>query len=145
MLRNHRPVTGLEAKFSMEFAMASALVARDAGLRQLTDEFVRRPDVQETMTRVSIATTDSAAPDDLAFGFADQVRLRLADGTPLESPEVRYARGHWTRPLGEGELWKKFAECTERAMRSDAAAALFERLQRLDRLASVDELRRAGG
>jgi 2-methylcitrate dehydratase PrpD len=143
MLRNHRPVTGLEAKFSMEFAMAAALVARDAGLRQLTDEFVRRPEVQQAMTRVSIDTTDREAPDDHAFGFADQVRLRLADGTPLASPEVRYARGPWTRPLGEDELWKKFADCTEQALRPDDAAALFERLQHLDRLASVDELRRA--
>src|SRR5207253_550149 len=104
MLRNHRPVTGLEAKFSMEFAMASALVARDAGLKQLTDEFVRRPDVQDAMTRVGIATTDTVAADDSAFGFADQVRLRLVDGRQLESPEVRYARGHWTRRLGEDEL-----------------------------------------
>ncbi len=32
MLRNHTPVTGLEAKFSLEFAVASALVARAVGL-----------------------------------------------------------------------------------------------------------------
>src|SRR5215469_1679582 len=32
MLRNSRPQTGLEAKFSMQFAMAAALVARRVGL-----------------------------------------------------------------------------------------------------------------
>jgi len=33
MLRNHSPATGLEAKFSLEFAVASALVARSVGWR----------------------------------------------------------------------------------------------------------------
>ena len=46
MLRNSRPQTGLEAKFTMQFAMAAALVARKVGLSELTDEFVRRPEVQ---------------------------------------------------------------------------------------------------
>jgi 2-methylcitrate dehydratase PrpD len=36
MLRNHSPKTGLEAKFSMEFAMAAALVAGRVGLAELT-------------------------------------------------------------------------------------------------------------
>ena len=44
MLRNARPQTGLEAKFSMQFAMAAALVARHVGLREVTDEFVLRPE-----------------------------------------------------------------------------------------------------
>ena len=42
MLRNSAPQTGLEAKFSMQFAMAAALVARHVGLRELTDDFVCR-------------------------------------------------------------------------------------------------------
>jgi 2-methylcitrate dehydratase PrpD len=42
MLRNSKPQTGLEAKFSMEFAMASALIAGRVSLSELTDEFVAR-------------------------------------------------------------------------------------------------------
>jgi 2-methylcitrate dehydratase PrpD len=38
MLRNSNPQTGLEAKFSMEFAMASALIAGRVSLSELTDE-----------------------------------------------------------------------------------------------------------
>ena len=42
MLRNDRPKTAFEAKFSMQFAMAASLVARNVGLAQLTDR-VRQP------------------------------------------------------------------------------------------------------
>jgi len=47
ILRNHRPQTGLEAKFSMEFAMATAVIVRRAGLAEYSDSFVRRSDVQD--------------------------------------------------------------------------------------------------
>ena len=42
VLRNHQPNTGLSAKFSMEFAMASGIIAKRVGLRELTDEPVAR-------------------------------------------------------------------------------------------------------
>ena len=51
MLRNDRPKTAFEAKFSMQFAMASSIVARAVGLAQLTDEFVGRPEVQSARSR----------------------------------------------------------------------------------------------
>ena len=57
MLRNDRPQTAFEAKFSMQFAMAAAIVARAVGLSQLTDDFVARPDVQDLFPKVKIETT----------------------------------------------------------------------------------------
>src|SRR5207253_1343290 len=75
MLRNHAPVTALEAKFSLEFAVAAALVARRVGLEELTDRFVAEPAVRETMTKVRIATVDTHCPIDPAFAFTDRVVL----------------------------------------------------------------------
>ena len=62
ILRNHAPQTGLEAKFSMEFAMAAAIISRRASLGEYTDDFVRRPEVQELMRRVSIVTNENYDP-----------------------------------------------------------------------------------
>ena len=57
ILRNHRPQTGLEAKFSEGFAMAAAAIAGQAGLGELTDDFVQRDDVQKFMEKVAISST----------------------------------------------------------------------------------------
>jgi 2-methylcitrate dehydratase PrpD len=143
MLRNHRPSTGLEAKFSMEFAMASALTARWAGLAELTDDFVRRDAVQNLLPRVSLKVIDSASEDDPAFAAFDQVKVKLADGRELASPEIRFARGHWSLPLGRDELWTKFKDCTANAMSGAEAAALFETLQAIETVKSIRDLRRA--
>ncbi len=144
MLRNHRPQTGLEAKFSMEFAMASALTARRAGLAELTDDFVRRPEIQEAMAKVAISATDTVAEDDPAFAAFDRIALTLRDGKRLASPELRKARGHWALPLSRDELWAKFRECTAAALPAAASAALFEGLQGLDQVADLRDLGAAG-
>jgi 2-methylcitrate dehydratase PrpD len=143
MLRNHRPQTGLEAKFSMEFAMASALIARRNGLNELTDEFVRRPDVQAAIAKVNIATTDTVAQDDPIFATSDRVEVKLADGRRLTSPDIPFARGHWELPLSRDELWAKFHDCAKSALGDKGAQDLFGELQALDRLASLRDLRKA--
>src|SRR5437762_2733205 len=51
-LFRHVPTTGLEAKFSMEFAVAILLLERKAGLEHFTDAVVRRADVQDLVRRV---------------------------------------------------------------------------------------------
>jgi 2-methylcitrate dehydratase PrpD len=144
MLRNHRPATGLEAKFSMEFAMAAALTVRQAGLAQLSDGFVRRAEVQSLLPRISLTVNEEPSADDPAFASYDRVRVRLADGRELASPEMRFARGHWAMPLKEGELWTKFRDCTASALADGAAERLFAALQSVERLPSLRRLRALG-
>jgi 2-methylcitrate dehydratase PrpD len=51
-LFQHHPVTGLQGKFSMEYAMSILLIERKATLSSFTDAVVQRPDVQEMIGRV---------------------------------------------------------------------------------------------
>ncbi len=45
-LIHHRPDTGLEGKFSLEYAAAAALLDRYPGFASFTDDAVRRPDAR---------------------------------------------------------------------------------------------------
>ncbi|HEY7760897.1 MAG TPA: MmgE/PrpD family protein [Burkholderiales bacterium] len=139
MLRNHAPVTGLEAKFSLEFAVASALVAGKVGLAELTDEFVGKPMVRETMRKLSVATTETRCTLEPAFALTDRVAIKLRDGRTLDSGEIRFARGNAKLPLRDEELRAKFMDCAKSAAHVDAAA-LFERLTRLECLSAIAEL-----
>jgi aconitate decarboxylase len=139
MLRNHAPTTALEAKFSLEFAVASALVARAVGLAQLSDAFVNSSPVRRAMRKVEIDPVQTICPIDPTFAFSDRVRIRLADGRVLDSGEVRFARGNAKLPLGEEELKAKFFDCVEGAEHVDAPG-LYARLMRLDAVRNVREL-----
>ena len=50
----HHPTTGLEAKFSMEFAVSILLLDGKAGLGHFTDAVVKREDVQNMLRRTNL-------------------------------------------------------------------------------------------
>jgi 2-methylcitrate dehydratase PrpD len=132
ILRNHLPQTGLAAKFSIEFAMASAVVANRVGLTELTDAFVQRRDVQDLMNRVKVETNTDYDPHQPGASVADQVVVRLRAGDELESDRVTRARGHAEKPLGENELFAKFENCLLAGRSTVVPAVLFGRLQAME-------------
>ena len=143
ILRNHRPQTGLEAKFSIEFAMAAAVIARRAGLAEYNDAFVRRADVQDLMRKVVVETNRDYDPEVSGASVWDQVRVDFAGGGSLESEKVRRARGHADRPLSEAELFEKFRGCLDAGAARIAPEVLFDRLKHLEDL-SARELTKIG-
>lgn len=139
MLRNSRPQTGLEAKFSMQFAMAAALIARKVGLSELTDAFVLRPEVQAMFPRVSFSTTTATMPGSV-FAPADAVEITTIDGRTLKSGPVEHAKGSHQRPLSRQELWAKFADCLGGQFPESTKSRAFENLMLLDRLNGAGDL-----
>ncbi|MCJ2144784.1 MmgE/PrpD family protein [Methylobacterium sp. E-066] len=132
ILRNHRPETGLAAKFSIEFALASSIVANRVGLTELTDDFVRGSDVQALIRSVTVETTSAYDPDQPGAALADWSRVQLKSGGSLETEHVARARGHADNPLRDEELFAKFENCLEAGRSVVAPAVLFDRLQRMD-------------
>ena len=139
VLRHSRPQTGLDAKFSAEFAAAASMVAGKVSLNELTDEFVRRKEVQSLFPKVRITTVDASDSHEPLFAPQDEVTVRLADGRSLSSGPVRYAKGHARNPIGLDELREKFDDCVGGAPYRDA---LFERLAGLEKLPSITALYR---
>jgi 2-methylcitrate dehydratase PrpD len=137
MLRNREPKNGLEAKFSIEFAMASALVAREVGLPQLSDGFVQRPDVVAAMGKVACSTVPTP---NAAFAPSDTVTVRLTSGAEIAHAPVASAKGSWENPLSQAELKAKFMDCTQASLGENRAVSLFESLMGLERLRNLREL-----
>jgi 2-methylcitrate dehydratase PrpD len=136
ILRNHQPETGLAAKFSMEFAMASGIVARRVGLRQLTDDFTRRPDIQSLMRKVEIVTTSTHDPDMSGAAPYDQVKVELTNGNTLTGEPVSRATGHASRPLTEAQIFEKFSDCLDAGASDIPADVLFRRLSAIQSMSA---------
>jgi len=136
ILRNHTPETGLSAKFSMEFAMASGIIAKRVGLRELTDEFVQRPDIQALMRKVEIVTTTAYDPEMAGAAPADNVTVALTDGSIVAGTPVKRATGHASRPLTEQQLYDKFADCLDVGGSEIPADVLFKRLSAIQSISA---------
>lgn len=139
ILRNKQPQTGLEAKFSMQFAMASSVVAGRAGLKELTDEFVRRREIQELMPRVTVIADDrDGGPD--GHALYDQITIETADGRTLVSPEIKQIRGGATSPLSAEDLWSKFEECCAVANPQLKSRPIFDAFMSIERQPGFEAL-----
>lgn len=118
-LIHHRPVTELNAKFSMEFCMAILLLERRAGLAEFTDEVVNRPDVRAMIEKVDFGV----APEAEAAGYNNMttvITIELADGRTLRT-EAAFGKGSPQNPMSDDELIAKFADCLEwGGVRTDA-------------------------
>ncbi|HEX2825113.1 MAG TPA: MmgE/PrpD family protein [Burkholderiales bacterium] len=140
ILKNHRPQSAIDAKFSIEFALACALLKRRVGLRDLTDEFVQSAAVQQLVERVQIDINPEEMAGTSGYSPYDVVRVVLADGRELESEHVRHARGDAEAPLAPSELWAKFEDCAAWSGLPLDARALFESIQALEQCSSVAAL-----
>ena len=138
-LRFDKPETALQAKFSMPFAIASALLARRCSLIELRDDFVRRDDVRALMRLVEVLPEDREDPQRPGEAPHDVVLIETVDGRSVKC-EVDYARGGPERPLLPGELFGKFESCLAAGGLKADARPLFEALMALDDLPGTGAL-----
>jgi 2-methylcitrate dehydratase PrpD len=120
-LIHHRPVTGLQAKFSMQYAVAAALADGGVRLSSFTDAAVRRPEIMAFMPRVRAHETSEGG---LEPRYA-QISMRLTDGRTLRH-RVETQHGAADDPLTAAELVAKGSDCLHHAQRRLDANALFD-------------------
>ncbi|WEX12471.1 MmgE/PrpD family protein [Chelativorans sp. AA-79] len=137
VLRNHEPKTGLAAKFSMEFAMASALVARNVGLSQVADDFVARPDVAAAMGKVRPMAEAGSSRGPAA---GDEISVVLNSGEIVNGRPIRFPKGSWKNRISEAEFEVKFLDCASQRNSGADAKSLFQKLIRLDAQKSLRDL-----
>ncbi|HVV94248.1 MAG TPA: MmgE/PrpD family protein [Hyphomicrobiales bacterium] len=141
MLRTAQPQTALDAKFSAPFAMAAAAIAGRCGLAELSDGFVRRPDVQAFLPRVAVQPLAGRDDEEPTFSPYDRVSLRLASGETMSGEPVRRPRGHFANPLAPANIAAKFLDCAATVLGPPEAQRLLAALLDLEHLASFEPLR----
>jgi 2-methylcitrate dehydratase PrpD len=142
-LRYSQPQTALQAKFSMQFAMAAALQARRVGLVEVTDDFVRSATIQAAMKKVRVETEDQDDPRRPGEAPFEIVEVATHDGRRLRK-EVEYARGNAAHPLREGELFAKFEGCLAHGGLEAPARPLFDALMAIEKAGNTAALYRLG-
>ena len=104
------PDDALQAKFSLPFALACALLRSQVGLRELDDAWVRAPEMRRLMACVALETTEDFEPGWRDAAPFDQLWVHLQDGQVLASPEVRRPRGHADLPMSAEQVHAKFID-----------------------------------
>lgn len=137
-----RAATPGEARFSLPFAVACAMLYGTLGLEHLDDATLADPALREAMERVSMTADPGWTAD------ADRARL-APEGAEIHVETVtgeridRFcasARGTVARPLSAAELAAKFLTCAGRAVGPEGAERLHRSLRRLETLSGLPGL-----
>jgi 2-methylcitrate dehydratase PrpD len=124
------PRTGLEGKFSGEYAAAAALAEGRVGISTFTDAKVQEPAVRELMRRVRVVV-DPSIPNDHERHMWTRVRVRLTDGREVEIAP-RPVPGHPSHPMSMDALREKFTECAGLVLPPDRVESVRQMVEDLD-------------
>ena len=128
-LIHHRPTTGLQGKFSMEYCMATAVIRRRAGLAEFTDQGVNDPAIQAFIPLVDVIVD----PRLEAMGYQhvrSRVRVETVGGDVYEG-EAEWAQGYPSKPLTPDQLAGKFRDCGREILGDERAWAAIEGIRKL--------------
>lgn len=125
-LIHHRPQSGLEAKFSMEYAAAAALRDGAVRLSSFLDSAVLRPEIQAFLPKV----TASEHGETLLPRWAE-VSVRRKDGAVF-TQRIETLRGSAEMPLSRADLLRKIEDCYDFGGYRIDAARFLDKAMRMD-------------
>lgn len=105
--RKRAPATVIDAKFSIPFCVALALVRGKVTLDDFAADTLADPAILALANKVSVEVVERPA---WTLGSGGALRARLADGSEV-SREVTTARGAPAHPLADADLIGKFVDC----------------------------------
>ncbi len=129
----------LQAKFSLPAALAMIALARKAGKRQFSDEFVGSAAMQTMQRKI----TTELDPEIEKLGFdkmRSRITIRLKDGRAIEGWADERYRGGPDNPMSDEELEAKARSCCEGVLDRETTTRLIEAARDIAQLSDASKL-----
>ena len=139
------PATPYQAKYSMPYCIAAALVDRRVNLESFTSEKFQDRTIIETRRKIRLSFPDvpiwpglaDVGPDSEFVG--NPVTIRMANGRSY-SARVDIPRGDPALPLTDDELLSKYRDCARRRLRPDDIEHSVSLVLGLEKVADIGEV-----
>ncbi|HMJ93338.1 MAG TPA: MmgE/PrpD family protein [Allosphingosinicella sp.] len=131
------PKDALQAKFSLEYGLAVALLTGDCRLSDFeSDAQAMRREVRAIYPLIHRHPVDKAEGE-----FPTEVEVKLKDERTF-STKIAMPLGSIAAPFETSQYWEKYEGCVAGVMRPEAAGTLRAALERMPELADVGEVMR---
>lgn len=130
------PKTADEARFSLPYCVAAALLRGKLGLEEFSPECLADPGIAGLAERVKVSADPEFAERRLG---AARVTVRTTGGEEISS-KVESPRGYPDNPLSRAEIEEKFAALAAGTVPAGRAAEISALVGELDKLESIEAL-----
>ncbi|MBW1995480.1 MAG: MmgE/PrpD family protein, partial [Deltaproteobacteria bacterium] len=138
----HRPATGYEGKYSLEYVVTAAIMDRRITFETFTDTNVNRPKIQAYLGKIKCMTRPDTEWEPMRihpWNHPAEVIIRFKNGTKC-SGKAPCARGYPDRPLTTGEILDKFRSCAGLMLPSKTIEILSRMVLSLDTQTDVADI-----
>lgn len=133
------PQTGLEGKFSVEYALAAMALDRELTLESFTDAMVQRAAIRSLMAKVRRYQIE----DSKVYGLDASTDVEIETSRGRFKRHVERTPGSPAWPLTDAARTEKFTDCAARVLGSEGAGRLLQVVRRCEKLADIGELVKA--
>jgi 2-methylcitrate dehydratase PrpD len=135
-----QPKNEMEARFSMQYCVAVALLNGALMLSDFTQEGVDRPEVRALLPITTVSAhpleADSADP---TKRLPHTARIRLKNGRVLER-STQWAKGTIHNPFNDADRTAKYMSCCSRFFSEDEVSVVKYKLDNFHELSNVEKL-----
>lgn len=135
------PRTPLQAKFSVQYVVARALLDGAVRLGHFEGDAPLDPAARDLLGKTAARAHPGMADDD-AHQFSAEVRVTCHDGRIVTRRIDNLVGRGGGNPMTSEELWEKFYDCGKRAIFQHDLLPLFERLETLEKVGNMRDVTR---
>jgi 2-methylcitrate dehydratase PrpD len=132
------PKTALDAKFSVQYCVARALMHGSVTFDHFADNALMQPELRSLLAKVE-ARTHAQLPKDMGEHYQGVVNITTTDGQQFSARVDQPLRGPQNLAPPD-RLEAKFKDCAALALRPDAVPRLYEQLHAFESITNVCEL-----
>jgi 2-methylcitrate dehydratase PrpD len=133
------PQSSLEAKFSVQYVTARALLSGAVRLRDFEEEAYAEPEIRRLL-EITEARPHPDMLDDAAEQWGAEVIVWLKGGRMLSRRVDQLVGRGGDSPMTRDEMWDKFEDCAQRALPRQRLPALFDLLQNVETVPDINVL-----
>lgn len=135
------PQTSLEAKFSVQYATARALLDGVVRLRHFEGKAHEEPEIRRLL-QLTRAQAHPDMADDAAEQWGAEVAVTLRDGRRLSRRVDQLVGRGGKSAMSREEMWEKFEDCASRTLPHAQMRDVFAMLNGLESIGDVNDLTR---
>ncbi|MFC1904972.1 MmgE/PrpD family protein [Chloroflexota bacterium] len=134
-----RPTTTMEAKFSVPYTVAAAILHRDVTLNLFSPQAIREPAILELTDKITHRYEPSFGNTSSVTASTAQVEIGTHSGATYSKKAVK-PYGHPENPISASDLTKKFRDCASYSVKPIDSGKIDEVIALVTNLEEVDDV-----
>lgn len=135
----HSPKNPTETKFSMEYAIAAAIIFGKVALEEFTEESIHDPRIEALIPKINMEVDSELAKLGFIGTAPVKIRIILKNGSELNR-ECDLAKGDPEKPLNDREIENKFMQCASRIINEKKSKKILDSLFELETIDDINSI-----